>query len=170
MYQTTASTNAPVKYRTPLNFSQTFTGPLQQDERIQRTARNDSMAKAAFAGNQRAYLGQVGKGVGAGGKMAAYRSGVTGDSEAGKAYAQAQQDWLGLLSDQQGANLGFQERQAAEQNWLRDALLSMQNTQNRERNEAYDRILGYETRMYKIRAEDKVAAANRAAMIVGSIV
>jgi hypothetical protein len=111
----------------------------------------------------------MGKGIGAGSKMAGYRAGMAADSNASKAYAQAQQDWLGMLTDNSAAGLAFQERQAGEQNWLRSLLMDRDDVQNRERNAALDRILNRETRAYKRRAEDSVAQANREAMMASAI-
>lgn len=157
MFQTTPSTNSPVQYRTTQNYAQTFSGPIKQDPFTQESARRDSMAKAAFAGDVRGYTGQMGKGIRAGSKMADYRAGLAADAEAGKAYAQGQQDWLNLLSENKGADLAFQERQAGEQGWLRDLLLDRDNVQNRERMAAYKRKVDWELAAYKRRVEEQLA-------------
>ena len=71
MFTDTPKTNAPTQYKTNQTYATTFTGPIKPDARTQDAARNMSMATAAYQGDTRTYNQQQGKGIGAGGKMAA---------------------------------------------------------------------------------------------------
>jgi len=167
--QSTPSTNSPVKYQTTQLYAPTFSGPIQRDQQAFQTARNQSMAQAAYAGDMRAYMGQPGKGIRAGGKQSAYRAGLLADTESGKAYAQAQQDQLNRYADQSASRLLFQERQAGEQGWLRDLLLDRLDTQMQERKAAYKRKADIDIRDYQIRVDDAVARDRREAEIWSSL-
>lgn len=154
---------------TTQNYSPTFTGPIQKDPSVAQRARNQSMAQASFAGDMRAYMGQAGKGVRAGSKQAAYRAGMAADTEAGKAYAQAQQDLLNRYADQSAATLQFQERQAGEQGWLRDLLLDRTDTLAQERKAAYKRKADVDIGDYQRRVDDAVARDRRQAEIAAAL-
>ena len=165
----TPNTNAPVAYQTRQNYAQTFSGPIKKDPNLSQVARNEAMSKAAYGGDPRQYVGQVGKGVGAGSNMAGYRAAMLGSAEASKAQAQAQQELLNRFSDEQSAELTFQERQAGEQGWLRDLLLDRDDIQNRERMSAYKRKADVEIGRFKRRVDDSVAQANREAEFWSSL-
>lgn len=160
---TSVSGTAPVRYRTTNNYSTTFSGPITQDDRTQQSARNESMAKAAFTGDVRAYQGQAGQGVRAGSKQANYRAALQADSEANKGYAQAQQDLFNQHATDAGANLLFQQNLAGEQGWLRDLLLDRDDTRNRERMAVFKRKVDFELAAYQRRTEDAVARDRRKA-------
>lgn len=159
----TASANSPVRFRTTNNYSQTFSGPIAPDPEVQRTARTESMARAAFAGDPRGYTGQAGPGIRAGGKMAGYRAAMSADAEANKAYAQSQQDLFNQYATEAGANLQFQQSQAGEQGWLRDLLLDRDDVRNRERMAAFKRKVDFELAAYERRTKDAVARDRRKA-------
>ncbi len=163
------STNSPVKLRTTQNYSQTFSGPIKRDTNLAQTARNESMARAAYAGDMRGYYGQAGRGVQAGGKMASYRAGLQADTEAAKSYAQAQQDLLNRYAQDASAELLFQERQAGEQGWLRDLLLDRDDVRTQERKAAYKRKADVDMNDYQIRVDDAVARDRREAEIWSSL-
>ena len=163
------STNSPVRYQTNNLYAPTFSGPIQRDQQSFQAARNQSMAQAAAAGDMRAYMGQPGKGIRAGGKQSAYRAGLLADAEAGKGYAQAQQDQLNRYGDQSASRLLFQERQAGEQGWLRDLLLDRLDTQMQERKASYKRKADVDIRDYQIRVDDAVARDRREAEIWSSL-
>lgn len=165
MFSPSPSTNSPVRFQTAQNYSPTFTGPVQKDPSVAQRARNQSMAQAAFAGDMRAFMGQDRKGVQAGSKGSAYRAGLLADTEASKAYAQAQQDQLNRYADQSSANLQFQERQAGEQGWLRDLLLDRTDTLTQERKSAYKRKADVDIGDYQRRVDDAVARDRREAEI-----
>lgn len=165
----TPSTNSPVAYRTNQNYSQTFTGPIKRDPNLAQSARNESMAKAAYAGDVRGYYGQTGRGVQAGSKMANYRAGLQADSEAAKGYAQAQQDLMNRYAQDASAELLFQERQAGEQGWLRDLLLDRDDVRTQERKAAFKRKADVEMNEYQIRVDDAVARDRREAEIWSSL-
>lgn len=169
MFSNSPSTKSPVTFQTDQMYSPTFSGPIQRDQRSFQSARNQSMAQAAYAGDMRAYLGQPGKGIRAGGKQSAYRAGLLADAEAGKAYAQAQQDQLNRYADQYASELLFQERQAGEQGWLRDLLLDRKDTQMQERKAGYKRKADIDIRNYQIRVDDAVARDRREAEIWSSL-
>lgn len=119
MFSNTTST--PVAYRSNAMFAPTFTSPVMKDRSAQDAQRNQSMAQAAYAGNQRQFQQQPrGAGVQAGSKMQAYRSGMMADAEAGKAYAQSQQDALNRQAGDKSAMLQFQERLSGQRGWIRD--------------------------------------------------
>lgn len=169
MYAPTPSTKSPLQFLTTQNYSPTFTGPIQKDQNLAAQARGESMAKAAYSGDIRGYRGQAGKGVQAGSKMADYRAGLLADTEAGKAYAQSQQDMLNRYSDNASANLLFQERQAGEGGWLRDLLLDRDDTRTQERKAAYKRKADVDIGDYERRVEDAVARDRREAEIWSSM-
>lgn len=163
------STNSPIRYLTDKNYSQTFTGPIKRDPNLAQTARNESMAKAAYAGDMRGYYGQAGRGVQAGSKMSSYRAGLQADSEASKAFAQAQQDLMNRYAQDASASLLFQERQAGEQGWLRDLLLDRDDVRTQERKAAYKRKADVDMNDYQIRVDDAVARDRREAEIWSSL-
>ena len=169
MFAPKPSTNSPARTVTTQLYSPTFTGPIQKDPAVAQRARNQSMAQAAFAGDMRAYAGQAGKGVQAGSKQTAYRAGMAADTEAGKAYAQAQQDLLNRYADQSAATLQFQERQAGEQGWLRDLLLDRTDTIAQERKAAYKRKADVDIGDYQRRVDDAVARDRRQAEIAAAL-
>jgi hypothetical protein len=169
MFYSSPSTSSPVAYQTKQNYSQTYTGPIKPDTNIARTARGDSMSKAAFAGTPRAFYGQMAPGVRAGSAMANYRAGIQADAEAGKAFAQAQQDQLNRYSNDASSVLQFQERQAGEQGYLRDLLLDRDDVRNRERMAAYKRFANVELDAYQRRVEEAIAQEKRNAMIWSSL-
>ena len=96
----------PTQFQTQKNYATTFSGPIKPNQDYARSARNDSMAKAAFGGDVRGYTGQMGKGVQAGSKMSAFRAGLLADAEAGKGFAQAQQDKLNMYAGQKAPEIG----------------------------------------------------------------
>lgn len=59
-------------------FESTYSGPILASGENVRRARNDARAMAAFAGQPRAFMPQVG-GVGAGSRMNRYRAGLEAD-------------------------------------------------------------------------------------------
>jgi hypothetical protein len=169
MFSPTPSTNSPTQYQTNNLYSPTFSGPIQKDPNVFRSARNQSMAQAAFSGDIRASLGQQGKGIQAGSKQSGYRAGLLADANASKAFAQAQQDQLNRYSDQAASKLLFQERQAGESGWIRDLLLDKLDTQMNERKSAYKRKADVDIRDYQIRVDDAVARDRREAEIWSSM-
>lgn len=138
----------PTQFQTQKNYASTFSAPIKPNLDLARSARNESMAKAAFGGEMRGYKGQMGKGVGAGSKMSDFRAGLLADAEAGKGYAQAQQDALNMYAGQAAPELEFQERMAGEQGWLRDLLLDRDDIRTRERMAAYKRYADRELQRY----------------------
>jgi hypothetical protein len=94
MFSQTGAGFLPRQFQTDQKYTTTFSGPIKPNENNAISARNESMAKAAFGGDQRQFQGQMGKGIAAGSKMSAFRAGLLADAEAGKGYAQAQQDQL----------------------------------------------------------------------------
>lgn len=170
MFYSSPSTNSPAAFRTTKNYSQTYSGPIKLDQDLQRTAQRESMAKGAFASDQRAFNDQMGRGVAAGSKMANYRAGIQADAAAGKMYAKGQQDFLNRISSNAAANLQFQERQAGEQGYLRDLLLDRDDTGNRERMAAYKRFAGVKLADFQRSVEDAVASWKRDAMMTSALV
>lgn len=170
MFTNTPKTNAPTQYRTNNNYSTTFTGPIAPDLQLRDSSRNQAMAQAAYQGDQRQYTQQQGKGIGAGGKMAAFRGGVQADTEAAKGFAQAQQDMLTKFSDQSSADLQFQERLAGEQGWVRDLLLGRDQTLNRERMASYKRFVDVNLSDYERMIKEAVAAKARQTTILGGLI
>lgn len=168
MFAPTPSTNSPVRMQTNQMYSPTFSGPIQKDPNVARSARNQSIAQSAFAGDIRAQIKPM-RGIQAGSKQSAYRAGLLADADAGKAYAQAQQDLLNRYADQAGSTLQFQERQAGEQGWLRDLLLDRLDTLMQERKSAYKRKADIDMRDYQIRVDDAVARDRREAEIWSSL-
>ena len=169
MFYNDPNTNAPVAFETRKNYSQTYSGPIKPDQNLARTARTESMAKAAFGGNPRAYLGQIGKGIGAGSKMAAYKAGVQADTEASKPLAQAKQDQLDMYMGQAAPELQFQERQAAEQGYLRDLILDRDDILNRERMAAFKRFADEQLSDLARNTEDAAAESKRRAQFWSSL-
>lgn len=170
MFADTPKTNSPVQYQTGLNYATTFTGPIRKDQTLQDAARGQSMAQAAYQGDTRQYQQQQGQGVGAGGKMAAYRAGVQADSEAAKGYAQAQQDLLTKFSDNAASDLQFQERLAGERGWVRDLLLGRDETLNRERMAGYKRFVDVNLGDFERKIKEAVAAKQRQTTILGGLI
>jgi hypothetical protein len=164
------STNTPAAYITGQNYSPTFSGPITANQDFARAARNESMARAAYGGDIRGYLGQSGDGVGAGSKMSAYRSGLLADSEAGKQYAQAQQDLFNQNSELASADLLFQERQAGEQGWLRDLLLDRDDVRTQERKSAYKRRSDVRIGNFQRAVDDAIAAKNREVQMASALI
>jgi hypothetical protein len=167
MFESAAT--APEQFRTKQNYSTTFTGPIKRDQRLQDTARSESMSQAAFQGDARQYRQQAGKGVQAGGKMVDYRSGVMADSEAAKGYAQAQQDVFNKYADNSASDLQFQERLAGERGWVRDLLLDRDETRNRERMAAYKRFADVNLGDFERKIKEAVAAERRKTEILGGL-
>lgn len=165
----TPATNPQTQFRTKNTFSTTFTGPIQRDPRTFDVSRNEAMSQAAFQGNQRAFTGQMGKGIGAGSKMAAYRAGVQADAEAGKAYAEGQQAMLDKYSETPAANLQFQERLSGERGWVRDLLLDRDETRNRERMAAYKRFVDVNLADYERKIKEAISEERRKTEILGGL-
>lgn len=163
------ATNPPTQYRTNNTYSTTFSGPIAKNPRNFDVARGEAMAQASFQGNPRQFNQQAGKGVGAGGAMQAYRSGVMGDTEASKAYAQAQQEMFNRFSEQPTANLQFQERLSGERGWMRDLLLDKDQTLNRERMSAYKRFVDVNLGDYERKIKEAIAAERRKTEIMGGL-
>lgn len=157
------------KFQTQQNYATTFSGPIKPNEEYARSARNESMAKAAFGGDVRNYSGQMGKGVQAGSKMSAFRAGLLGDAEAGKGYAQAQQDMLNRYAGQKAPELEFQERLSGEQGWLRDLLLDRDDVRTRERMAAYKRKADVDMQRYDRTMLDAQQSWENAATIAGAL-
>ena len=171
MYSESAPmTNVPTASSTDNTFSTTFSGPITQDPKLFDTARNEAMSKAAFQGDTRQYMGQQGKGIGAGGKGAAYRAGVRADNEAAKAMAQAQQEMLSKRADMSAAELQFQERISGERGWVQDLLLDRDETRNRERMAAYKRYADVNLGQFEREIKEAVAAERRKTTILGGLI
>jgi hypothetical protein len=164
------ATNAPTQFRTNSVYTTTFSGPIKKDTQNFNVARNEAMAQAAYQGNQRQFDQQSGKGVQAGGKMQAYRSGLMGDAEAGKAYAQAQQETLNKMSDAPAADLQFQERLSGERGWVRDLLLDRDETRNRDLMSGYKRFADVNLGEYERRIKEAIAAERRKTTILGGLI
>ena len=156
--------------RSNSTYSTTFSGPIKKDERLFDVARNENMAQAAFKGNERLYNQQAGKGVQAGGKMQAYRSGLMADSESTKYYAQAQQDYLNKLGERSAADLQFQERLSGERNWIQDLLLDRDQSQAKERMSGYKRMADVRLGEYERRIKEAIAAERRKTTILGGLI
>lgn len=165
----TPATNAPTQFRSSNVYSTTFSGPIKKDPQNFNVARNEAMAQAAFQGDSRQFDQQAGKGVQAGGKMQAYRSGIQGDSEASKAYAQAQQETFNKLSDASSAELQFQERLSGERGWVRDLLLDRDETRNRDLMSAYKRFADVNLGDYERKIKEAIAAERRKTEILGGL-
>lgn len=159
----------PRQFQTDKNYTTTFSGPIKPNENNAISARNESMAKAAFGGDDRQYSGQMGKGVQAGSKMSAFRAGLLADAEAGKGYAQAQQDQLNRFASQKAPELEFQERLSGEQGWLRDLLLDRDDVRNRERMAAYKRKADVDLQRYDRTMLDAQQSWENAATIAGAM-
>jgi hypothetical protein len=163
------STNAPTQYKTSNNYATTFAGPVKRDQKLMDSSRNESMAQAAYQGDTRQFNQQQGKGVGAGGKMAAYRSGIQGDTEASKGYAQAQQDLLTKFSDNASADQQFQERLSGERGWVRDLLLDRDETRNKGQMADYKRFVDLNLGDFERKIQEAIAAKQRQTTILGSL-
>lgn len=170
MFSSTPSTNAPTQYRTSQNYSTTFTGPIKRDNRLLDSARNESMAQAAYQGDTRQFLQQPGKGIGAGSKGSAYRAGIQGDTEASKSYAQAQQDLLTKFSESSAADLQFQERLSGERGWVRDLLLDRDETRNRGQMADYKRFVDLNLGDFERKIQEAIAAKQRQTTILGGLI
>lgn len=157
----TASTNTPTAYVTNQTYAPTFSGPISPNKDFARAGYNEAMARGAYSGDIRGYLGQSGAGVGAGSKMSAYRAGLLADSEASKNFAQAQQDQLNQYSAEASGDLLFQERQAGEQGWMRDLLLDRDSVRTQERKAAYKRRSDVRLGNFQRAVDDAIAAKNR---------
>lgn len=162
-------TNAPVTKRTQSMYQTTFAGPIYRDRQLQDAQRNQSMAQASYKGEQRQFNQQQGKGIGAGGKMAAYRSGMLGDAEASKAYAQAQQDTLNRMADSRAAELQFQERLTGERGWVRDLLTDRMDVQSKVAQAGYKEFADVELAEMERHAKRIVNEANRQATIMSAL-
>ena len=169
MFTNTPKTNMPTQYSAGQQYSTTFTGPIYKDRRLQDQARNDSLARAAYSGTQRQYNQQFGPGVRAGSAMANYRSGIQADSEASKAYAQAQQDMLNRTSDKSASDMQFQERLSGERGWMRDLMLDNDNTVNKERMAAMKRFADLNLGDFERKTKEAVAAEARKTEILGGL-
>jgi hypothetical protein len=170
MFSDSPSTNSPVRSRTNQNYSTTFTGPIYRDQKAMDRSRNESMAQAAYQGDQRQYNQQQGKGIGAGSKMAAYRSGVQADTEASKAYAQSQQDLLTKFSDNASADMQFQERLSGERGWVRDLLLDRDETRNKGQMADYKRFVDLNLGDFERKITEAIAAKQRQTTILGGLI
>jgi hypothetical protein len=135
------STSTPMTYRSNAMFAPTFTSPVTKDRQAQDAQRNQSMAQAAYAGNQRQFQQQPrGAGVQAGSKMQAYRSGMMADAEAGKAYAQSQQDLVNRQANDKSSMLQFMERLSGQRGWIRDLNLDQDSIKSQGMLSAYKRF------------------------------
>lgn len=170
MFSQSPSTNAPTRYKTNQNYSTTFTGPIYRDRQLMDSARNNSMAQAAYQGDTRQFNQQALKGVGAGSKGAAYRAGIQGDTEASKAMAQAQQDMLTRYSDTASADLQFQERLSGERGWVRDLLLDRDETRNKGQMADYKRFVDLNLGDFERKINEAIAAKQRQTTILGGLI
>ena len=170
MFSPPPSTNAPTQYRTPQNYSTTFTGPIKRDQRLMDTSRNESMAQAAYQGDMRQYNQQALKGVGAGSRGAAYRAGLQADTEASKSLAQAQQDRLTKYSDNASADLQFQERLSGERGWVRDLLLDRDETRNKGQMADYKRFVDLNLGDFERKINEAIAGKQRQTTILGGLI
>lgn len=164
------SDDQPTKYRTNNTYATTFTGPVGPDPRTFDKARNEAMAQASYQGDTRQFDTGVGKGIAAGTKMQAFRSGLMGDAQAGKAYAQAQQEQLGKFSAQSGANLQFQERLSGERGWVRDLLMDRDENLTKERMSGYKRYVDVNLGDYERKIKEAVAAQRRETELLGGLI
>lgn len=165
-----ASTNSPVKFQTQRNYSQTFTGPIQMNPDLQRGARNQGYAQAAYAGNPRGFQGQTQRqGVQANNRMQQYNAGLMADAEASKAMAATQKQQLTDASEDAAAVLAFQERQAGEQGWLRDLLLDRDDINYRTQMAEYKREVDRDLAARQREVQNEISARQREAMIMGSM-
>jgi len=171
MYSSTQQgTGSPTKFRSNSTYATTFSGPIKKNERMFDVARNENMAQAEFKGSERQWNQQAGKGIGAGGKMQAYRSGIMGDTESAKYYAQAQQDYLNKLGERSVADLQFQERLSGERNWIKDLVLDRDQTLSKERMSGYKRLADVQLGEYERRIKEAIAAERRKTTILGGLI
>jgi len=108
-------------------FPQTYTGPIYASGENTQRARNSAMAQSAFAGNQRANRRMVGGGgsmggVGAGSARDEYRSGLSADMEAAKAFAAAQDELNKATLSDAASRQQFEANRAMEQSGIRELL------------------------------------------------
>lgn len=103
-------------------FDSTYSGPILASGENARRAKNDARAMAAFAGQSRALVPQVG-GVGAGGRMGRYRAGLESDRRAAEQYGRAQQSMFDNLASNSESQFQYQNNQADELNRLRALML-----------------------------------------------
>jgi len=169
MFAPTPKTSVPTQFKTGQNYTTTFTGPIKRDQRLMDSSRNESMAQAAYQGDTRQFNQQQGKGIAAGGKMAAYRSGIQGDTEASKGYAQAQQDKLTKFTDNASADMQFQERLSGERGWVRDLLLDRDETRNKGHMADYKRFVDLNLGSFERQIQEAIAAKQRQTTILGSL-
>lgn len=169
MFSQSGSAFLPTQFQTQKNYATTFSAPIKPNMDYAKSARNESMAKAAFGGDIRQFRGQMGKGVQAGSKMSDFRAGLLGDAEAGKGYAQAQQDSLNMYAGQKAPELEFQERLSGEQGWLRDLLLDRDDVRNRERMGAYKRFADVGLQRYDRTMLDAQQSWENEATIAGAM-
>lgn len=127
------------------------------------------MAQAGYAGQQRQFNQQRGNGIRAGSNMQAFRSGVMADAQAGKAYAQAQQDMMNRMAGKSSADLQYQERLSGERGWIRDLLLDQSDVQNRERLSAYKRFSDVNLAAMERYVKEAQAAQRRQTVIMGAL-
>jgi hypothetical protein len=161
--------NAPVTFQSFSHFQPTISGPIRTDSRFAEMARNNAMARAAFAGDARAYRDGDGRGIRAGSAMQNYRAGMQGDSEAIRNIAEGQQEMAEQAMSDSQADLLYQERLAGEQAWIRDLLLDRDDIQNRDRMATYKRRADVLLGDYKRKIDDAIAARKREAMLLSSL-
>lgn len=165
-----ASTNSPLQFQTQRNYSQTFGGPIQLDENLWRGSQNQGMAQSAFVGNARGYQGQTTRqGVQAGNKMQGYSSGMMGNAASAQAIGDAQRQRLTAFAENASARLGFQERQAGEQGWLRDLMLDRDDVNTRTQMADYKRETDRQLAMRQREVDNAISARQREAMIMSSL-
>jgi hypothetical protein len=169
MKPTSRPMNAPVAYQSSSHFQPTITGPIKTDSRFAEQARNNAMARGAFAGDARTYTGSMGPGIRAGSKMEAYRAGTQADAEAVRNFADAQQEMSQQAMQDSQADLTYQERLAGEQAWLRDLLLDRDDIRSRDMMASYKRRADVFLGDYKRAVDDAVAARKREAMLLSAL-
>lgn len=103
-------------------FDTTYSGPILASGENARRARNDARAMAAFTGQSRAFMPQVG-GVGAGSRMSRYRAGLEADRRGAEQYGKAQQSIFENLANNTESQFQYQSNQADELNRLRALIL-----------------------------------------------
>lgn len=169
MFAPSFSPAPKTQYRTSNTFATTFDGPVYADDDAQAVARNQSMAQAAYGGEQRQYRPETRAGVRAGSQMQAYRSGMQAGAEASKAYAQAQQDSLNRMAGNASADLQYQSRLAGERGWVRDLLLDQKDVQSRERLSAYKRFSDVNLAAFERYVKEAQAEQRRMTTIMGAL-
>jgi hypothetical protein len=103
-------------------FESTYSGPILASGENVRRARNDARAMAAFAGQSRSFMPQVGGG-GAGSRMNRYRAGLEADRRTAEQYGRSQQALFENLADNAESRFQYQSNQADEHNRLRSLML-----------------------------------------------